>query len=265
MRNIRPFLDEFPLTPNTFQLSVGFIDEKGENFCPPYLVSVIMDTKNLEFNQFYKVEKAGHFKTILAKPLSNCTDLQECYHPIVKRSKPSIPPSVPTFSSPPVLTRLPADWTVFLFAKKMTADFGLNFVAFRNVYEEQSSFTPFQIALWGRHQLSLPEARKLTAKISHDFLHTVQTDKDALDFMQKAYNSPKTHLDALQPEKRHIALRLSFWDENIDRQPVPYIAEVRLYNEKITYYTADENQFLVPVLEESFDDAQAFSKEDLPK
>ena len=59
---------------------------------------------------------------------------------------------------------------------------------------------------------------------------------------------------------KDIVLRFSFWDENIDRQPEPYIAEIRLENEKILYFTADENQFLKLVQEESVEEAQAVTK-----
>ena len=68
------------------------------------------------------------------------------------------------------------------------------------------------------------------------------------------------HDDATFPEIRHIGFRISFWDENIDRQIAPYIAEIRMFEGRLKYFTADDGQRLVLVYEESYDDAQAFLK-----
>ena len=57
-----------------------------------------------------------------------------------------------------------------------------------------------------------------------------------------------------------LAFRISFWDENVDRQPSPYISEIRLLDGRFSYFTSDDLQRLVLVREESFDDAQAFLK-----
>ena len=54
-----------------------------------------------------------------------------------------------------------------------------------------------------------------------------------------------------------LAYRISFWDENIDRPVAPYIAEIRLLDGKLSYFTADENQQLVLVFEESFADSMS--------
>ena len=62
------------------------------------------------------------------------------------------------------------------------------------------------------------------------------------------------------PEPRHLSFRISFWDENVDRQSAPYIAEIHLMDKKFSYFTSDDLQRLVLVREESFDDALAFLK-----
>ena len=78
--------------------------------------------------------------------------------------------------------------------------------------------------------------------------------------MKVYHDDPLCHIDTTVPDSRHISIRLSFWDENIDRQPEPYIAEVRLCDQKLRYYTADEGQVLHLAFEESFDESQAFLK-----
>ena len=42
IKNIRPFLANFPLSPDTFALSIGFDAENGRLFPPPNFVSIIM-------------------------------------------------------------------------------------------------------------------------------------------------------------------------------------------------------------------------------
>ena len=54
-----------------------------------------------------------------------------------------------------------------------------------------------------------------------------------------------------QGEER-FTYKLTFWDENLDRSPSPYIAEIRMLKEKIFYYTADENQNLIQIFEENY-------------
>ena len=112
------------------------------------------------------------------------------------------------------------------------------------------------MAFWGHQRLNVQEARRLMVQGASDFLHFTQTNTIALDYM----NFYMKEEAPAHPEMKLIVLRFSFWDENIDRQPEPYIAEIRLENEKILYFTADENQFLKLVQEESVDEAQAVTK-----
>ena len=259
IRTIRPFLATFPLTPDSFTLSIGFHAENGKKLTPPYFVSVIMDRGVLEFNQFIKEKTPVPFETILTKPIADSELLQKFYLCKIGRKPCVEKPNVPEVSYI-VSYCNPHDHSVFGFAKTISAKNNLNFVDLAPLEKQFGDYTPFEIAFWGTSQLTKDAARKLAAECSSEFLKFVQHDKRTLDFMSERSKNKRINDDATFPEVRHIGLRISFWDENIDRQPEPYIAEIRLYEGKFKYFTADDGQRLVLVHEESFDEAQAFLK-----
>jgi len=95
LKCIRPFLANFPLTPDSLIVSVGFADERGVQLAPPYLVSVIMRSEMMEFNMTNKADIIHPFKTILTKPIADSTLLRPFYHCGVPRKpcveKPHVP------------------------------------------------------------------------------------------------------------------------------------------------------------------------------
>ena len=71
------------------------------------------------------------------------------------------------------------------------------------------------------------------------------------EFLKNWTSSPHCHHVSSTPSSDQIAFRINFWDENIDRPVAPYIAEIRLLDDKLSYFTADENQCLVLTFEET--------------
>jgi hypothetical protein len=88
----------------------------------------------------------------------------------------------------------------------------------------------------------------------------VRKDASCVEYVQKRSLWPREEHPSPTPIPEQLAFRISFWDENIDRQIAPYIAEIRLLDGKLKYYTADEGQRLELVYEETFDEAQTFLK-----
>ena len=110
---------------------------------------------------------------------------------------------------------------------------------------------PVEIALRGSQTLHLEEARKLATTCAQKALTVARTDKRFIEYMKEMGGNPHWNDSATEILPRHICLRLSFWDENVDRVPSEYIAEIRLINETLSYYSSDEGQRLVLVHEES--------------
>ena len=92
----------------------------------------------------------------------------------------------------------------------------------------------------------------------------IRTDPQFLERVKESSTWSHEKYRSETPIPEHIAFRISFWDENIDRQPQPYIAEIRCIDGKLTYFTADENQFISQVFEETFDEAREFLKTQTP-
>ena len=259
IRCIRPFLANFPLTPDSFSLSIGFVDERGNFFAPPYFTSICVDFKNLEFNQFIKDKLPVPFETILIKPIGESEGLREFFDCKVLRKSCAEKPNVPKVSY--ILSCCkPHHHSVFEFSKAISAKNNLNFVDLDSLERQFGDFIPFEIAFWGNAQLTIDAARKLAVQFSSEFLKFVQNDNPCLAYMVERSTDKYIHDDATFPEIRHIGFRISFWDENIDRQIAPYIAEIRMFEGKLKYFTADDGQRLVLVHEETYDDVQAFLK-----
>ena len=259
IRCIRPFLANFPLTPDSFSLSIGFVDERGNFFDPPYFTSLCTDAKTLDFKQYIKDKLPVPFETILIKPIGEAEGLREFFDCKVLRKSCAEKPNVPKVSY--ILSCCkPHHHSVFEFSKAISAKNNLNFVDLDSLERQFGDFIPFEIAFWGNAQLTIDAARKLVAQFSSEFLKFVQNDKPCLAYMVERSTDKYIHDDATFPEIRHIGFRISFWDENIDRQIAPYIAEIRMFEGRLKYFTADDGQRLVLVYEESYDDAQSFLK-----
>ena len=104
------------------------------------------------------------------------------------------------------------------------------------------------------------QARTLAASCSIELLEFVRKNQIWLDYLKDRSTWKCTKDRTSFPEPRHLAFRILFWDENVYRQPAPYIAEIRVIGENFKYFTSDEGQRLVLVHEETFDEAQAFLK-----
>ena len=261
---IRPFLGDFPLTPKSLQVSVGFLNERCVVPDSPYIASVIMRPDQLEFNHFLKKRNMDRFDRFIIKPLKECRGLLPFCQPKVKREPAQNKPAVPLYSEPPEREDGSYGEAMFGLSKKFALEKTLYLTALGEVCEDFES-SPFQMALWGHHCLKLNEARHLTTEIAGQFLQFVKTDPKCLERIQFWHKDLLSGIDTDIPDERHISLRLSFWDKNIDRQPEPYIAEVRLSKQKVIYYTADENQVLKIVLEEPLNELQKLQEPPVSK
>jgi hypothetical protein len=261
VRSIRPFLAEFPLTPHSFYLYLLFLSKEGEKFRPPYLSEVVVNDDNVLFNQFATPEEfrgqgseyGPYYKIIKKIPISEASWLQEYLRPSVVRKKANHEIVIPVYSQ--ISEWRDADFTrtQFEFLNKFCATNSLAFVTYGYVGEVERDSVPFGFALRGSQKIDLAEAKKLAEKCFCETMRFVRSDQATLDYMKKRSTWKNHHDPSTIPETRHLEFRISFWDENIDRQPSPYIAEIRVIAGKCKYFTADEGQRLVLVHEELLD------------
>ena len=265
---IRPFLDEFPVTPKSFFLSARFKTIEGSFFNAPYLAVIgpfLNDTiRFLIYSPETMEAKHDLLKTIALKRTEDSEFLKPCYKPFVERivgnaEEIKIPPVQLNPSSPPSF------FSVLSFAEKFSSERHLFPLALGSAGKRTKNHSPFSFALWGQEQLLFEVAHKMAVECARDFLKFLQKDKAALNQMKEEskeglYNDPATI-----PEPRHMTFRISLWDKSINRQPAPYIAEIRLQDGVFEYFTSDEGQNLVSLYSETFEDAMHFLETSVSK
>jgi hypothetical protein len=177
----------------------------------------------------------------------------------VKRKKADSKVKVPTYTRPSPRA-CPSVEILFGFEKKFADANGLKVVTSGTAGEHDRDSRAFDFVLCGWQCITLDKAKLLAATCSKELLDFVRNNQVCLDYMKDRSTWAGMDDRSTFPEPRHLAFRISFWDENIDRQPAPYIAEIRVVGEKFKYFTSDDDQRLVLVYEETFDEAQAFLK-----
>jgi len=261
IRILRPFLAEFPITPNSFYLSIIFLDDKENRLKPPYFSAVISREGSIKIHQENVdnecKEKGPGYKVMKEVPISEARWLKEFFSTSVLRNKTDCRVKVPTYSCP-APDAFAIGTALFGFEKKFADAHGLGVVTAGIAGENEKDSRAFDFVLCGGQCINLNEAKKLAAACSKELLEFVRKDQECLKYLKDRSTWKGSKDPATFPEPRHLAFRISFWDENIDRQPAPYIAEIRVVGEKFKYFAADEGQRLVLVHEETFDEAQAF-------
>ena len=266
LRIIRPFLAEFPLTPNSFYLNIIFFDKDGEKLRSPNFSALTSKNKTIQFHIYDPKEKSYKknqiselsYKIVKTIPISEATWLKEYFSSGILRSKAETPRKIPTYGSTSP-SKSSNFQELFLFEKKFCDSNGLFIVFIGEAGENWSDNYAFDFVLRGERCIKLEEAQKLATRCFNGTLTFVRENQACLDYLKK--RSTWTHLKdpATIPEPRHIAFRISFWDENIDRQPEPYIAEIRVLGDNCKYFTANEKQQLVLAFEETLKDPSIVS------
>ncbi len=257
---IRPYLDEFPLTPNSIHLEVGLRDEQNEPWPADHFSSIILEPDG-KMNFLALVPTGeGLYKPLFMKPLTEIQSLKPYFSPFVERS-PLPQKEAEIVSLPYDLLGMPYKHTVISFMHTFAQQHHLLPLLTGCVDDRSFMKQIFTFAVCGRQKIPFEEAHLLAANCAQDFLDLLKKDKETLDEMKKRSNDPNNKDRATIPEPRHVAFRISFWDEAINRQASPYISEIQFSNSLFKYYTSDAGQRLVLVHEETYDDAVKFLKE----
>ena len=262
VRIIRPFLCEFPLTPDSCQLCIGFEDATGAKRRPPYVASVFLDQGNLEFTHFVDLGNIpGDPYTVIHKQAAKeITGLKELYAPILPRKSVDPKPQIPGFSRHIWKYDNEVSQTQISFLQSFGAETKLCLTTVGTVGKHYFDIRDFDFAMWGSQRLNLEEARALSARCCKALLEFAHTNQEYKEFIKRRSTDKHVKYPSATPIPEQFAFRISFWDENIDRQPQPYIAEIRLLDGGLSYFTANENQQLVLTFEEPFPQYIAYTK-----
>lgn len=141
------------------------------------------------------------------------------------------------------------------FAKKYQGGrFG--FISVGNL-TSQLDTDSFAIWVTGKTKETIESGRALAVAFVQAYVKELQTNKDITAYYE--FQCKKwPELFSGQIGLKNILVRIAFWDEEVERPQVPYLAEIGFRHGKFQYYQADpKTQGLQLVLEESYDDAVA--------
>ncbi len=98
--------------------------------------------------------------------------------------------------------------------------------------------TLWALSLTSLQKIELDEGKKLAKLMMIDLLKEYNENevfKNYIKVFNGGYRTQKELFD-----NRKIGFKLAFWDENVDRPSHPYLAQIRLADEKVYFYYADE-------------------------
>jgi len=109
----------------------------------------------------------------------------------------------------------------------------------------------FNLDLMIQKKMTIDEARPLIVSMIRQFWQLMKTNPNFVSVRNYLVSPPK------QLTPNNIAIKLSFWDENMDRYHAPYVALIHAkYSEIAYYFTNPEDQFLQEKPQkESFEEA----------
>lgn len=254
---IRPFLYEFPLTGSSIDVTIMFKNKNNQDLPLPD-ITTIRGLIGDSINFCQAPEKPNKFVVTVAKiPLSTISRNEYLFSPGIPRTCDEQKPQVPTY----ILSkdqRSPLCEFCIRVGQALCKRHNLIFVMNGFVTEKKTYGLPLDCVLRGYQKLLLDDARIMAADSSQFILKEYQKSKIFIDYLQERNTyTPPDHNGPI-PESRHVGFRFSFWDEDINRRETPYIAEIRVEDNRFRYFTSDEGQRLVLVHEESFDEAMKF-------
>jgi hypothetical protein len=255
-RILRPFLETFPLTPSQAKLSLRF-DENHEDICaPPKIAAITLGSTDIIRYSLFTRTFDARYTDVLTVSAKDVPEIAQFYQKGCPRKVIDPKPTIPLLRSIP--RPLDGEKALFSFLREYCKKLDLGLIAMGYVGPTWKDKSVYGFAVISRQLKNFEDARKLACICARDTFDFVKHDKGCLEHIksQSALDFP-IHPSST-PVPAHVAFRISFWDENVDRPVQPYIAEIRYLNGVFKYYTADDLQKLVLVYQETFDEAMKF-------
>jgi len=126
------------------------------------------------------------------------------------------------------------NYAIMDLAKKLEKDYGLKFLN-----SGESTHAGYNILisldLMGQKQLDQDGARALILKLINNYIQMFDSDSRFLAYQKL----PMWCLPGYREEPTRI--KLSLWNENLERFPQPYISLIKVYDDRIEYYSTKPN------------------------
>ena len=263
-REIRPYLWEFPISLSTTDFTLVFAQDPDTNIplSPPnisglYFCKGIFGQVRFGITQFDKESFIQHKPqsphiNICSEPDQLPKALLQLEKPQYDKKEPQGPIPIPENKTYSHLS--PSGKPEFNFCKELAQNNSLSFLALSHIFPvtKKGERRMCSTLAFGAQEkrLTLKEARDLLLKlrdlhapfyIRKQLLNAVVNEArhDGIELLSNPINA-----------QQYFSMRISFWDQFIDRIKPPYIAEIRMYGTKAQYYISDDLQRLQLVHEE---------------
>jgi hypothetical protein len=147
------------------------------------------------------------------------------------------------------------DNSLNILAEELSEKYNMKYLNYSVGTLVDSYKVAWDISLMSRSILQIDEIRPIITNMIQDFTTKVYQDplfQRGLDEMH-AFYSDGSYDPELSPKR--IGLRISFWDENMDRPSPPYVSLIKVLEGRIEYYQANEDQILKTPYVETFEEA----------
>lgn len=113
--------------------------------------------------------------------------------------------------------------------------------------DDKSHWSGWAGSILGRQQLTKKEAKLECCALYEEILSEMQKTPIFQLWLREAVTRDiheKPVNEANPVDEDRFALKIAFWDQNMDRYPQPYISQVRIARGMISYYVAKPDQSL---------------------
>lgn len=139
------------------------------------------------------------------------------------------------------------------YGEKIGKKYDMNLIRFRQVIRGTEISEKYGMSFISHKKITLEEGRVFALSLFNDFSQMLETNPVIQTYIEEFTKIIKTSpCDASQ---KTISLKITYWDEQMDRRFPPYLAAIIFSEGKFNYYEADpKTQELHLVLSESYDD-----------
>ena len=129
-----------------------------------------------------------------------------------------------------------ANQALDVISNEVAKNFNLEFLLSGYSFSETSENAVWLVSFKSSEKLTQKDSSIFVKQFMKTFLEKMRNNRVFNEYLKKSDNnsfSKRTFRDDL------FALKLSFWDENMDRPLAPYIAQIRVADNNVYYYYAD--------------------------
>lgn len=97
----------------------------------------------------------------------------------------------------------------------------------------------YSFSLYGTTPLELPAAKQLVQSLLSEYFPLLQTAPEIKEFQKWSREYDHSMKGPDFPDLAEVAIKITFWDKDMNPQLPPNIAQILLLNQKLSYYQAD--------------------------